>query len=506
MRPTQSAPIAAYVYVRHEYPLAVRRMRHAIDRMQAEGLLGNAISGSRFSLDVEIVEGAGAFVCGEETALLQSIMGRRGTPQLRPPYPVERGLFDQPTLVNNVETFANVPWIIRHGPERFAAMGTETSNGTKVFSLAGKVRRGGLIEIPMGLTIREVVEKIGGGVGDGKRFKAVQIGGPSGGCVPAELADTPIDYEHLREVGAIVGSGGMVVLDDDDCMVDVARYFLEFTQRESCGHCTFCRVGTRKLLDILERICAGKGQTARPGRDRSALPVGHAGQPVRAGQDGAQSGPLNAEVFSRRVRSTLAGTLPGRSLQIADSLPRHPRLRGLHLVRPAVSGRSHSAHALSPARDRRGPMHSLRCVPCGLSRTCNQGRLMVRLWIDHTSVEVAEGTSILAAARQLGIDIPALCHEEGQAPHNSCMCCLVRVDDGAGVVPSCATPVQEGMQVESETRRDSRAAADGHRVVAGRPCGRLSCAVRKHVPGADGRARICFATWPRETTGRRSKR
>jgi NADH:ubiquinone oxidoreductase subunit F (NADH-binding)/Pyruvate/2-oxoacid:ferredoxin oxidoreductase delta subunit len=199
-------------------------------------------------------------VCGEETALLQSIMGRRGTPQLRPPYPVERGLFDRPTLVNNVETFANVPWIIRHGPEQFAALGTETSKGTKVFSLSGKVRRGGLIEIPMGLTIREVVENIGGGVAEGKRFKAVQIGGPSGGCVPAELADTPIDYESLRRVGAIMGSGGMVVLNDDDCMVDIARYFLTFTQRESCGHCTFCRVGTRKLLDILERLCAGKGK------------------------------------------------------------------------------------------------------------------------------------------------------------------------------------------------------------------------------------------------------
>jgi NADH-quinone oxidoreductase subunit F len=250
----------AIVYVRHEYPLAVERLRHAIAEMTAAGWLGPQIAGSEFELDVEVVEGAGAFVCGEETALLQSIMGRRGTPQFRPPYPVERGLWDRPTLVNNVETFANVPWIMRHGPEQFARLGTPGSRGTKVFSLAGKVQRGGLIEIPLGLTIRQVVEQIGGGVANGRQLKAVQIGGPSGGCVPASLADTPIDYEALRGVGAIMGSGGLVVMDDRDCMVDVARYFVEFTHRESCGHCTFCRLGTRRLLELLERICAGHGR------------------------------------------------------------------------------------------------------------------------------------------------------------------------------------------------------------------------------------------------------
>ena len=252
----------AYIYVRHEYPLAVERLTHAIEQMKRGNLLGNRVFDRDFALDVEIAEGGGAFVCGEETALLESIMGRRGTPQLRPPYPVEAGLFGRPTLVNNVETLANIPWIIRRGAERFAALGTATSTGTKVFSLAGKVARGGLIEVPMGMTIRQVVEQIGGGVAVGKTFKAVQIGGPSGGCIPAALADTPIDYESLREVGAIMGSGGLVVLDDDDCMVDMARYFLEFTQRESCGHCTFCRVGTRKLLDVLERLCNGHGKTS----------------------------------------------------------------------------------------------------------------------------------------------------------------------------------------------------------------------------------------------------
>lgn len=250
----------AFIYVRHEYPLAVRRLRNAIEQMTSDNLLGDHILGHDFSLHVEIVEGGGAFVCGEETALLQSIMGYRGTPQLRPPYPVESGLWGRPTLVNNVETLANVPWIMRNGAERFAAYGTAASKGTKVFSLAGKVCRGGLIEVPMGMTIRQVVEEIGGNVAEGKRFKAVQIGGPSGGCIPASLADTPIDYDSLRQVGAIMGSGGLIVLDDDDCMVDIARYFLEFTQRESCGHCTFCRVGTRKLLDVLERLCAGHGK------------------------------------------------------------------------------------------------------------------------------------------------------------------------------------------------------------------------------------------------------
>lgn len=249
----------AIIYVRHEYPLAVERLRHAVDAMLHAGWLGERIADTPFSLTVQIVEGAGAFVCGEETALMESVMGHRGTPRFRPPFPAERGLWGNPTLINNVETYANVPWIIRHGGDRFAALGTGTSKGTKVFSLTGKIRRGGLIEVPLGITIREVVEQIGGGVQPGRQFKAVQIGGPSGGCIPASLADTPIDYEALRGIGAIMGSGGLVVLDDEDCMVDVARFFLEFTQRESCGHCTFCRLGTKRLLTLLERITSGHG-------------------------------------------------------------------------------------------------------------------------------------------------------------------------------------------------------------------------------------------------------
>jgi len=249
-----------YFYIRAEYPLAVERIRRALRICEENGLLGEDILGSGLRLRLRIMEGAGAFVCGEETALLASIEGRRGMPRFRPPYPAERGLWGRPTLVNNVETYALTPWVIRNGAEAFASVGTAKSKGTKVFALAGKVLRGGLIEVPMGVTIHQIVEEIGGGIAGGKRFKAVQVGGPSGGCVPAELGDTPVDYEALTEVGAIMGSGGLVVLDESDCMVDIARYFLQFTQDQSCGKCTPCRVGTRRMLDILNRLCEGEGK------------------------------------------------------------------------------------------------------------------------------------------------------------------------------------------------------------------------------------------------------
>lgn len=246
-------------YIRHEYPLAVKRVRAAIKLCQQRGWLGERLLGASYPLQLTIKEGAGAFICGEETALIASIEGGRGMPRLRPPFPAVAGLWGQPTVINNVETLAMVPWILRRGADAFAQLGTATSKGTKVFALAGNVRRGGLIEIPMGTTIREIVEEIGGGVHPGRRFKAVQIGGPSGGCIPARLADTPVDFESLRQVGAIMGSGGLVVLDDKACMVDIARYFLQFTQNQSCGKCTFCRIGTKRMLDILDRLCAGKG-------------------------------------------------------------------------------------------------------------------------------------------------------------------------------------------------------------------------------------------------------
>ena len=245
-------------YIRAEYPLAVTRIRLALKLCYDNAVLGEKIYGSAFSFNIKIFEGAGAFVCGEETALISSLEGKRGTPHLRPPYPAVKGFRDKPTLVNNVETLSIVPWIITNGPEAFRTVGTEKSKGTKVFALAGKISKGGLIEVPMGITIREIVENIGDGVADGNTFKAVQIGGPSGGCIPASKADTTIDYEELINLGAMMGSGGMVVLDNTDCMVDMAKYFLTFTHKQSCGKCTFCRIGTKLMLNIITRLTEGK--------------------------------------------------------------------------------------------------------------------------------------------------------------------------------------------------------------------------------------------------------
>ena len=248
-----------YVYVRAEYPIAVQRLQKAIDDARAYGLLGKNIFNSGFDFDLFIRLGAGAFVCGEETALMTSIEGNRGEPRPRPPYPAVKGLFGKPTTENNVETFANIPQIILHGAEFFNTMGTERSKGTKVFALGGKINNTGLVEVPMGTTLREIVEDIGGGIPHGKKFKAAQSGGPSGGCLPASLLDIEIDYDNLVAKGAMMGSGGLIVMDEDDCMVDIAKFFLKFTVDESCGKCTPCRVGTRRLLEILEKITSGKG-------------------------------------------------------------------------------------------------------------------------------------------------------------------------------------------------------------------------------------------------------
>ncbi len=249
-----------YIYVRAEYPIAVDRLEKAVDQARAHGLLGPNILGSGFDFDLDLRLGAGAFVCGEETALLRSAAGLRGEPGPRPPYPAQCGLWGMPTLLNNVETFANIPLILRYGPEWYSSIGTQGSKGTKVFSLAGKVNNTGLIEVPMGTTLRTIVFDIGGGIPRGGKFKAVQTGGPSGGCIPAELLDTPIDYESLKEKGSMMGSGGLIVMDETDCMVDIARFYLHFSQDESCGQCTPCRVGTKRMLEILERITKGKGQ------------------------------------------------------------------------------------------------------------------------------------------------------------------------------------------------------------------------------------------------------
>ena len=264
----EAMAIAAYaigadegdVYVRAEYPIAVHRLQTAIDQAREAGLLGDDIFGTGFKFDMQIRLGAGAFVCGEETALMTSIEGNRGEPRPRPPFPAVKGLFGKPTVLNNVETYANIPQIILKGADWFSSMGTEKSKGTKVFALGGKIQNTGLVEIPMGTTLREVVEEIGGGIPNGKKFKAAQTGGPSGGCIPAHLIDTPIDYDNLLAIGSMMGSGGLIVMDEDNCMVDIAKFFLEFTVDESCGKCTPCRVGTKRLLEILDKIISGNGE------------------------------------------------------------------------------------------------------------------------------------------------------------------------------------------------------------------------------------------------------
>ncbi|ETO38913.1 NADH-quinone oxidoreductase subunit NuoF [Thermoanaerobacterium aotearoense] len=249
-----------YIYVRAEYPLAVKRLQIAIDQAREYGLLGKNIFNTGFDFDIEIRLGAGAFVCGEETALLNSVMGKRGEPRPRPPFPAVKGVWEKPTIINNVETYANIPAIILNGAEWFASIGTEKSKGTKVFALGGKINNTGLVEIPMGTTLREIIFEIGGGIPNGKKFKAAQTGGPSGGCIPAEHLDTPIDYDSLLNIGSMKGSGGLIVMDEDNCMVDIAKFFLEFTVDESCGKCSPCRIGTRRMLELLNKITSGKGE------------------------------------------------------------------------------------------------------------------------------------------------------------------------------------------------------------------------------------------------------
>jgi len=249
-----------YVYIRAEYPLAIERLKLALESARRRLFLGKNICGTTFDFDIQIKLGAGAFVCGEETALIASIEGQRGMPRPKPPFPVNKGLWQRPTVINNVETLANLPYIMRRGCQWYASHGTERSRGTKVFALTGKIRNQGLIEVPMGITLREIIEEIGGGIEGGKKLKAVQTGGPSGGCIPANMLDINVDYESLAKVGSIVGSGGMIVLDEDNCMVNMAKYFIQFTQEESCGKCVPCRVGTKRLLEIMERITKGQGK------------------------------------------------------------------------------------------------------------------------------------------------------------------------------------------------------------------------------------------------------
>jgi NADH-quinone oxidoreductase subunit F len=370
-------------FVRTEYPLAIRRVREAIRLCRDRGILGG--------LELDVVESAGAFVCGEETAMVAAIEGRRGVPRARPPYPSRAGLWGRPTLVNNVETLATVPWIVAHGVEAFRAVGTPRSPGTKTFALAGKILRGGLIEVPMGMPIRRIVEEIGGGMQGGKRLKAVQIGGPSGGCIPESLADLPVDYESLTESGAMMGSGGMVVLDETDCMVDVARYFMDFTRRESCGTCGPCRVGTRRMLEILASLCAG---TARPGdlelleelaaavKEGSLCGLGRtAPNPVLStlrSFRGEYEDHLRGRCTARRCKALIAYTIGEKCIGCTRCAQRCP------------------ASAILPTPYERHAIDQSRCIRCGTCRqSCPSDAVEV---IDRADLPAASTASAAAEA------------------------------------------------------------------------------------------------------------
>jgi NADH-quinone oxidoreductase subunit F len=363
-----------FLYIRAEYPLAIERVSAAIDLCRQRGILGPDVMGSGNSLELEVVEGAGAFVAGEETALMAAIEGRRAVPRYRPPYPSDHGLWGKPTLINNVETFANVPWIIRNGAEAFAALGTRGSRGTKTFALAGKVNRGGLIEVPMGLTIRQIVEEIGGGIQDGFELKAVQIGGPSGGCVPASLADTPIDYEALQAAGAIMGSGGMVVLDQRDCMVDLARYFMTFTQNESCGKCTCCRVGTKGMLEILERLCRGEAALEEIDRLEELALIVQRGSLCGLGRTAPNPVLSTLKHFRDEYEAHARGTCPAGKCkalivyEITDSCIGCTRCVQ-RCPADAISGEPYEKHRIDPDK----------CVRCGTCRdVCPTDSVQVR--------------------------------------------------------------------------------------------------------------------------------
>ena len=344
-----------YVYVRAEYPIAVNRLQIAIDQAKEYGLLGNDIFGTGFNFDLKIRLGAGAFVCGEETALMTSIEGNRGEPRPRPPFPAVKGLFGQPTILNNVETYANIPQIILKGADWFSSIGTEKSKGTKVFALGGKIKNTGLVEVPMGTTLRHIIEEIGGGIPNGKKFKAAQTGGPSGGCIPAHLIDTPIDYDNLMAIGSMMGSGGLIVMDEDTCMVDIARFFLDFTVDESCGKCTPCRVGTKRLLELLDKIIAGNGELEDLDRMEELCNYIKSASLCGLGQT-APNPVLSTLRYFRRVRCPHRGQeVPRRRVQEPDPvLHRSGYLYRLRHLRQEVPCRGHRPYRLRGSRPQAG--------------------------------------------------------------------------------------------------------------------------------------------------------
>ena len=352
-----------YIYVRAEYPIAVKRLQVAISQAREMGLLGKNILGTGFNFDIDIRLGAGAFVCGEETALMTSIEGHRGEPRPRPPFPAVKGLFGKPTILNNVETYANVPQIILNGPEWFSAMGTERSKGTKVFALGGKIHNTGLVEVPMGTTLREIVEEIGGGIPNGKKFKAAQTGGPSGGCIPAQYLDIPVDYDNLIEIGSMMGSGGLIVMDEDTCMVDIAKFFLEFTVDESCGKCTPCRIGTKRLYELLDKIT--KGKATMEDLDKLETLCYHIKENALCGLGQTAPNPVLstlkyfrdeyiAHIQEKRCPAGVCKSL--LTIQILPDKCRGCTLCARNCPTGAISGKVKEAHVIDPEK----------CVKCGV--------------------------------------------------------------------------------------------------------------------------------------------
>ena len=341
-----------YVYVRAEYPIAVQRLQIAIQQAREYGLLGDNIFRTDFCFDVEIRLGAGAFVCGEETALMTSIEGKRGEPRPRPPFPAVKGLFQKPTILNNVETYANVAQIILKGADWYSSIGTETSKGTKVFAVGGKITNVGLVEVPMGTTLREIIEEIGGGIPNGKKFKAAQTGGPSGGCIPSVHIDTPIDYESLARIGSMMGSGGLIVMDEDTCMVDIAKFYMEFICEESCGKCSPCRIGTHRLLQMLDDITKGQSYDRRAGQDRGTRSSHESVLPLRPRPDRIQPGHFHPSLFPRGVRGShpqqeMCSEEVQRAPALSDRSRQVQRLHALFQKLPCGRNQRHSQRASS---------------------------------------------------------------------------------------------------------------------------------------------------------------
>ena len=464
-----------FVYIRHEYPLALQRLTRALEQAREWGLLGADILGTGMEFDITIHRGAGAFVCGESTALMASMEGRAGEPRAKYVHTVEHGFRDLPTVLNNVETWANVPQIVLNGPEWFAAIGTGDvskspwggSSGTKVFSLVGNVRNTGLVEVPMGITLREIVFDIGGGIPDGRKFKAVQTGGPSGGCLPESQLDLPVDFDTLTEAGSMMGSGGMIVMDDRTCMVDVARYFVDFLCDESCGKCTPCREGLVNLRQVLTRITRGRGPRggprrcsrtwarcsptarsaawARPRRTRCSRPCATSATSTR---------PTSASSAAPRASARRSSATP--SPRTAPAAPPCVKV----CPTDAITGERHEA-----PRHRPGQVHPVRHLHGRLQGRRRAGpserrkeRDMIQVTIDGRKTEVEPGTTILAAAKQAGVAIPALCHSPLVEAYGVCRVCSVEVDEGRRkrIVTACNYPLQKPTEVFTRSERALR--------------------------------------------------